>query len=79
MKLKQFLAENGAKVTAEKLTNLRVQNVTGLSMADLPDRNELWDIVQEIENELMNENFDIENIKDILKEITPEFIEEICW
>jgi hypothetical protein len=79
MKLKEFLAENGTRKTAEKLMDLRVLNVMGLSYHDLPDSNELWDIVEEIETELMEENYSIDKIKDILKEITPEFIEEICW
>jgi hypothetical protein len=79
MKLKEFLAENGTRKTAEKLMDLRVLNVMGLSYNDLPDSNELWDIVEEIETELMEENFSIDKIKDILKEITPEFIEELCW
>jgi len=79
MKLKEFLAENGTRKTAEKLMDLRVLNVIGLSYNDLPDSCELWDIVEEIETELMEENFNIDKIKDILKEITPEFIEELCW
>jgi hypothetical protein len=79
MKLKEFLADNGTRKTAEKLMDLRVLNVMGLSYNDLPDSNELWDIVEEIETELMEENFSIDKIKDILKEITPEFIEELCW
>jgi hypothetical protein len=81
MKLQEFLAINGARVTAEKLVNMRVQRVTGLSMSDLPDRNELWDIVEEIEAELNedNEGVNMERIKEALQDITPEFIEEICW
>jgi hypothetical protein len=79
MKLKEFLAENGTRKTAEKLADLRVQNVMGLSMADLPDSIQLWDIVEEVENELMNKDFEIEKIRYILKQITFEFIEEICW
>ena len=79
MKLKEYLAENGTRKTAEKLMDLRVLNVMGLSYNDLPDSNELWDIVEEIETELMEENFSIDKIKDILKTITHEFIEEICW
>jgi len=79
MKLQEFLAINGARVTAEKLVNMRIQYATGLSMSDLPDRNEFWDIVEEIEAELMKENFSIDKIKDILKAITHEFIEELCW
>lgn len=81
MKLQEFLATNGARATAEKLVNLRIQYVTGLSMSDLPDRNELWDIVEEIETELNedNESVNMERIKEALQDITPEFIEEICW
>ena len=81
MKLQEFLAINGAKATAEKLVNMRVQYVTGLSMSDLPDRTELWDIVEEIEEELNedNEGVNMERIREALQDITPEFIEEICW
>ena len=52
MKLQEFLAINGARATAEKLVNMRIQYATGLSMSDLPDRNEFWDIVEDIEEEL---------------------------
>ena len=50
-------------------------------MEDLPDRNELWDIVEEIEAELNedNEGVDMGRIREALQDITPEFIEEICW
>jgi hypothetical protein len=79
MKVQEFLAINGARVTAEKLVNMRIQFVMGLSMADLPDRNELWDIVEDIEEELNEEDFSMQRIKESLQDITPEFIEEICW
>jgi hypothetical protein len=79
MKVQEFLAINGARVTAEKLVNMRVQYVTGLSMSDLPDRTELWDIVEDIEEELNEEDFSMQRIKESLQDITPEFIEEICW
>jgi len=79
MKLQEFLAINGTKVTAEKLVNMRIQYVTGLSMSDLPDRNELWDIIADIEEELNEEDFSMQRIKESLQDITPEFIEEICW
>jgi hypothetical protein len=81
MKLQEFLAINGAKATAEKLVNMRVQQVTGLCMSDLPDRNELWDIVEQIEEELNEdkEGVSYARIKETLQEITPEFIEELCW
>jgi hypothetical protein len=79
MKVQEFLAINGARVTAEKLVNMRIQFVMGLSMADLPDRSELWDIVEDIEEELNEEDFSMQRIKESLQDITPEFIEEICW
>jgi hypothetical protein len=81
MKLQEFLAINGAKATAEKLVNMRVQQVTGLCMSDLPDSNELWDIVEQIEEELNEdkEGVSYARIKETLQEITPEFIEELCW
>lgn len=79
MKLKEFLAINGTRATAEKLVNLRIQYVTGLSMADLPDRNEFWDIIEDIEEELKEEDFSMQKIKESLQDITPEFIEEVCW
>ena len=79
MKLKEFLAINGSRATAEKLVNLRIQNVIGLSMEDLPDSAALWDIVEDVEAELIQNNFSIEKIKDILKEINFELIEGVCW
>jgi hypothetical protein len=79
MKLQEFLAINGARVTAEKLVNMRIQYATGLSMSDLPDRNEFWDIVEEIEAELNEEDFSMQKIKESLREITPELIEQLCW
>ena len=79
MKLQEFLAINGAKVTAEKLVNMRIQYATGLSMSDLPDRNEFWDIVEDIEEELNEEDFSMQKIKESLREITPELIEQLCW
>jgi hypothetical protein len=81
MKLQEFLAINGVKATAEKLVNMRVQQVTGLCMSDLPDSNELWDIVEQIEEELNEdkEGVSYARIKETLQEITPEFIEELCW
>jgi hypothetical protein len=81
MKVQEFLKLNGARKTAEKLVNMRVQFVMGLSMEDLPDSTQLWDIVEEIEAELNedNEGVDMGRIREELQDITPEFIEEICW
>ena len=79
MKLKEFLATNGSRATAEKLVNMRVEFITGLSLEDLPDRSEFWDIVEDIEEELNEEDFDMQKIKESLREITPELIEQLCW
>ena len=81
MKVQEFLKLNGARKTAEKLINMRVQFVMGLSMEDLPDSTQLWDIVESIEEELKEdgEEFSFNKIKETLNEITFEFIEEICW
>lgn len=81
MKVQEFLKLNGTRKTAEKLVNMRVQFVMGLSMEDLPDSIQLWDIVESIEEELKEdgEEFSFNKIKETLNEITFEFIEEICW
>ena len=79
MKLQEFLETNGARKTAVKLVEIRIFKIMGLSMQDLPDRMELWDIVDELESMLENNDFEMESIKDILNEITFEFIEGICW
>ena len=81
MKVQEFLKLNGARKTAEKLVNMRVQFVMGLSMEDLPDSIQLWDIVESIEEEFKEdgEEFSFNRIKETLNEITFEFIEEICW
>ena len=81
MKVQEFLKLNGARKTSEKLVNMRVQFVMGLSMEDLPDSIQLWDIVESIEEEFKEdgEEFSFNRIKETLNEITFEFIEEICW
>lgn len=80
MKLNEFLQLNGARKTAEKLVNMRIQFVMGLNMADLPDANELWEIVDSIEQELEESNeIDFNKVREHLNEITFEFIEGICW
>ena len=80
MKLREFLKLNGARKTAEKLMNMRIQFVMGLNMADLPDSNQLWEIVEAIQQELEEgEDFDMNKVREYLNEVTFEFIEEICW
>ena len=79
MKLQEFLNANGSRKTAEKLMEMRIFKITGLNIQDLPDRNEIWDIVDEIESLLEEQDFDLKTIKSLLSEVTFEFIEEICW
>ena len=64
MKLQEFLNENGARQTAEKLVDSRIIRITGLSMHDLPDSSELWDIVDQIEEELSEEDYNPNKIKE---------------
>lgn len=78
MKLQEFLQQNGARKTAEKLVEMRIFKVIGLSMQDLPDTAELWDIVDNIEEELNEEDYNPNRIKESLQDITFEFIEGIC-
>jgi len=79
MKLNDFLQENGARQTAIKLVNMRLSKIVGLSIEDLPDSTILWDIVQDIEEELHEEDYNPNRIKESLQDITFELIEEICY
>ena len=79
MKLSEFLQINGARKTAEKLVNIRLLNVCGMDIDTLPDSERIWYIVEEIENILQHEEYKTEDIKNTLKEITFEFIEEIAY
>ena len=78
MKLQEFLQQNGARKTAEKLVDMRILKVIGFSMQNLPDKAELWDIVDSIEEELNEEDYNPNKVKESLQEITFEFIESIC-
>ena len=77
MKLQEFLNANGPRKTAEKLMEIRIFQITGLSIEDLPDRTEIWDIVDEIESLLEEQDFDLKTIKSQLSEVTFEFIDQI--
>jgi len=79
MKLADFLQINGARKTAEKLVNIRLLNVCGMDIDTLPDSSNLWDIVEELEKILQDEKYKQGDIKNILKEITFELIEEIAY
>jgi hypothetical protein len=79
MKLADYLEINGARKTAEKLVNIRLLNVCGMDIGTIPDSTTLWDIVEELEEILQDENYKQEDIKNILKEITFELIEEIAY
>jgi hypothetical protein len=72
MKLKEFLAIHGTRATAEKLVNLRIQYVTGLNI-DLPNKKEFWDIIEDIEEELKEEDCCAQKIKESLQIITPNY------
>jgi hypothetical protein len=77
MKLQEFLNANGPRKTAIKLIEMRIFRIIGLSMQDLPDTMELWDLVDELEC-ILEYEFKMEDIKNLLNNITFEFIEGIC-
>ena len=79
MKLSDYLEINGARKTAEKLVNMRLIKICGMDIDTLPDSTTLWDIVEELEEILQDENYKQEDIKNALKEITFELIEEIAY
>ncbi len=79
MKLADYLEINGARKTAEKLVNMRLINVCGMDIDTLPDSQNLWYIVEELEEILQDEKYKQEDIKNVLKEITFELIEEIAY
>lgn len=81
MKLKEYIKTHGTRKTAIAIVNIRVQRIMGISVHDLPDTYELCCIYDEIEDILINGDIDYgkQQIKDILADITPDFIESICF
>lgn len=77
MKLQDYLTKHGAQKTAYKLIDVKVTNILGLGLENLPDTAILSDYIEEIADILENEPENIKAIKEILNSIDLEFIEEL--
>jgi hypothetical protein len=79
MTIKQSIEKNGERETAYRVLNRRIMMVCGLGLSDLPDVPELADIVDEIEDIISDDVVDTDALREVLSEVTMEFIEEVCW
>jgi hypothetical protein len=81
MNLKQYIETHGTRAAAIEIVNKRILKIIGLSVHDLPETAALVEIYDSIEDILINgdEEYGKQQIAEILYEITPDFIEEICW
>lgn len=81
MKLAEYIKANGSRAAAVKIVDIKINKILGISVHDLPDTAQLSEVYDSIEDVL--NNYDLEygmpKIKEILRGITQEFIEEICW
>lgn len=92
MTIREYLKAHGPRQTASQLVNKRVYQACGISMNDLPDRSELWDIVDELEEVLIDMLATMEHdhfsdlnedekrdISAILSQIDLDFIETLIY
>ena len=56
MTAQEYLAKNGSRKTAIALLNRRIGALCGMSMDDLPDTTEIWNLVDRIELPLKKGN-----------------------
>ena len=78
-KLKQKVTELGSRKVSEQLVNQKVMSVCMLSMDDLPDSSDLWDVVDEIESILDSEDYTLEDIKGQLEVIDMDLIQDLIY
>ena len=78
-KLKQKVSELGSRKVSELLVNQKVMSVCMLSMDDLPDSSDLWDVVDEIESILDSEDYTLEDIKGQLEVIDMDLIQDLIY
>lgn len=77
--VKEYIAQYGVEKTAYKLVDKRIESIFGLSILDLPDTNEIADIVEEIAYILEENPNDKIAIRAILSQIDIDFIERIVY
>ena len=75
---KMLERDGNAYVTARNILNLRILSIMGIGLDDLPDTAEIADIVESIADAIEG-NIDEQTIKELIREVTFETIEELCW
>lgn len=75
---KMLERDGNAYVTARNILNLRILSIMGIGLDDLPDTAEIADIVESIADAI-EDNIDEQTIKELIREVTFETIEELCW
>jgi len=78
-KIKQKVSELGSRKVSESLVNQKVMSLCMLSMNDLPDSSDLWDVVDEIEMILDTDDYTIEDIKGQLECIDMDTIYDLVY
>lgn len=83
MKAKQYIQtqlDSGktSREIARKLLDMKIGQIMGLSIDDLPDALEFADAIDNIEAAI-NDDINIDDIKFELNQFDFETIEQICW
>ena len=77
LSLLQFIAKHGEEKTAFKLLNNQVIRMYGIGILDLPDTNEIAEIMEELSDQLKDDPTDKEAVKSIINLVDIDFIEHI--
>jgi hypothetical protein len=75
----EYIQKNGARATARQLINQRLNRLAGLTLSDLPDTGEICAIIDNLEHQLKTDSANKDNIKEILTEISADFLEAIIY
>lgn len=78
-KIKELVSKHGARVVANTIVNKHISSNFGLSKDDLPDTEEMVDIVDEIEDVLNQDEFNPKEVNEILIRIDLNFIQELVF
>ena len=75
----EYIQKYGARATARQLISQRFKRFTGLTLSDFPDTSELCAIIDNLEYQLKTDSADKEKIKEILSEISADFLESLIY
>lgn len=83
MKAKQYIQtqlDSGktSRQIARKLLDMKIGQIMGLSIDDLPDALEFADAIDNIEAAI-DDDINIDDIKFELNQFDFEYVEQICW